>query len=80
MNRTPFSSAIQAMRRSSLIPPTLVTSGCTMSNARCLQPGLKGLPAGQDLAAGDRYGRVLRSMDVIVQGVGVSGSSNQWTP
>ena len=40
MNRTPFSSAIQAMRRSSLMPPTLVTSGCTMSKARCCSHGV----------------------------------------
>src|SRR5438093_2737118 len=39
MNRTPFSCAIQAMRRSSLMPPTLVTSGCTISNAPACSQG-----------------------------------------
>ena len=38
---TPKSSAIQAMRRSSLIPPTLVTSGCTISNAPRVIQGRK---------------------------------------
>jgi len=41
MKRTPFSWAIQAILRSSLMPPTLVTSGCTMSNARAWRNGVK---------------------------------------
>src|SRR5947208_6707441 len=33
MQRIPLSSAIQAILRSSLMPPTFVTSGCTISKA-----------------------------------------------
>src|SRR5207237_174164 len=40
---TPKSPASQAMRRCSLMPPTLVTSGCTMSKAPRASHGRKDL-------------------------------------
>ena len=76
----PWSSAIQPIRRCSLRPPTLVTSGWTMSNAPASSQGVKRLPPGEHLAAGDRHRRAARrSATKSSSASGRSASSNQAT-
>ena len=69
-NATPLSSAIQAIRRDSLIPPTLVDVGLDDVEGAALEPRQERLAAGQDLAAGDRDAAVLAQQPEVVEGVG----------
>ena len=59
------------MRRSSLMPPTLVDVRLHDVEGALLQPRGEGLPAGQDLAAGDGYRGGVAQQHVIVQVVGM---------
>ena len=59
------------MRRCSVMPPTLVTSGWTMSKAPRVSQGRKALAPRQHLAARDGHGAGAAEGAEVIDGVGL---------